>query len=186
MSAWPHVDYTLDDALAERLLEIATAHDFPAAGERVTQPDSRLGHSLAGATRTCDDPAAGNTDGPASTGREPAVARLSGEGERAAAGAPSRWDSPATSYAAGASITREGLAASEAWALKTIADYGPITDEHLCRIAEAAHVTFSPSRLRTARSKLVSRGRVRKVDNEGRTSTGRRAARWAINRGEAL
>lgn len=99
--------------------------------------------------------------------------------------AAARWSDPSTSFAAAASISPEGIHESQAWVLRVIDQYGPITDDALCQIAEQRNVTYSPSRIRTARSELVVRGRVHKFDEEGRTARGRKAKRWSTTTTEA-
>lgn len=125
-------------------------------------------------------PALFDTDGPSPGGREPVTSDGRGEAPSLVTGAPSRWDSPSTSYAAGASIRTEHIHASMAYVLGLIAEIGPTTDDRLCAVAAQRGSRWTAQRLRTARSELVRRGRVLEADRNGTTSTGRRAKRWSV------
>jgi hypothetical protein len=114
--------------------------------------------------------------------------------------ARARRTDPTTSHEAAASVT--DLTAKQAAVLDVLGAIGPATDEALVREYERRRrfaIDLAPSwgrgyrpppedilpeqsasGIRTRRSELVDAGRVRAVDHEGRTASGRRSTRWAV------
>ena len=87
---------------------------------------------------------------------------------------------PVTSHEAADSISGEAREASELFVLDAVKAYGPITDAGVFDLAQISGHKWSPSRLRTARAQLVSKGLVTELDHEGRSASGRRMTRWAV------
>lgn len=92
-----------------------------------------------------------------------------------------RMADPVTSHEAADSISGEAREASELFVLDAVKAYGPVTDADVFDLAQISGHKWSPSRLRTARAQLVTKGLVVEYDREGRTTSGRRAIRWAVS-----
>ena len=82
-------------------------------------------------------------------------------------------DSATSKEAAEAKVGK--TAVGEQKVLKILAEEGPLTDEQI-----TFGTGLNPSSARPRRVKLVEKGLVRLADNDGITSSGRRAARWEI------
>ena len=91
-----------------------------------------------------------------------------------------RMADPVTSHEAADSISGEAREASELFVLDAVKAYGPVTDAGVFDLAQISGHKWSPSRLRTARAQLVSKGILRAADTDGRSSSGRRMTRWAV------
>jgi hypothetical protein len=85
---------------------------------------------------------------------------------------PARRSDPDTSHAAAAAIPTDSRAHREI--LRVLENASPVTDEQLAdQLAD-----LSPSRVRTARNDLVRAGKIVRHPEDGRTRSGRKAARW--------
>ena len=91
-----------------------------------------------------------------------------------------RVTDPVTSHEAADSISGEAREASELFVLDAVKAYGPVTDAGVFDLAQISGHKWSPSRLRTARAQLVSKGLVTELDHEGRSASGCRMTRWAV------
>lgn len=108
------------------------------------------------------------------------------EVERAVRRAASRPRARATDPATSHEAARRCRADSRAHlaVLGVVRVLGPLTDEELVATYERTRTSLgnpelSPSGIRTRRSELAAAGVVHEHDREGRTSRGRRAARWS-------
>jgi len=104
---------------------------------------------------------------------------LAGDGPRA------RRTDPVTSHAA-ADSTQATKEASQDYVLDLLWLTGPVADHELLERAESDFAAYpfrprwSPSRLRTARKELVTRGRVELLPYFHLTVSGRRAQVWGV------
>jgi hypothetical protein len=89
---------------------------------------------------------------------------------------PTRSGSPATSYAAAASVTR--ISAAQNMLLVILRGLGPMTDEQLHSAMLGNAFTISPSGCRTRRKELVDAGLVVASPRLGRTKGGRVCTIW--------
>lgn len=88
-----------------------------------------------------------------------------------------RANDPATSHEAAA---RASVRASQQYVLRLLRDYGACADFHISNIARKHRVSWSETRLRTARAELVRKGYVVDTGNTLPTPTGRRSTIWSI------
>ena len=88
-----------------------------------------------------------------------------------------RTTDPATSHEAAA---RASVRASQQYVLRILRDYGACADFHISNIARKHRVTWSETRLRTARAELVRKGYVVDTGNTLPTPSGRRSTICSI------
>lgn len=89
---------------------------------------------------------------------------------------------PETSHEA-ADSTSSKVAASQGEVILILSHYGPLADHEIVAKHERLFVppTYSPQRLRSARSELVEAGRVEFADEYRLTPSGRRARVWRLS-----
>ena len=93
--------------------------------------------------------------------------------------APTRTTDPATSHAAGASVTKEEILRLRALVL-CVLEGGPKTDEELVDMFDVLGWKGTPSGIRTRRNELWKLGKIANTGETRKTRSGRAAIVWGL------
>jgi len=94
-----------------------------------------------------------------------------------------RRTDPQESKDAAGSLTEEALIRSERYVLWALAlCKSPVTDDEIIKKMDLGMVSFSPSRIRSARKQLERRGKIERAGT-GVSGRGRKCALWQIKKG---